>query len=211
MTPKNTFRYAMFALLLAGLACSSIPGLGGGADAESTPTPTPTPPISGGQVEIESNSGDGEDGSSPGGEIDPPDESAGCSLLGTWEVDNASYLTFMKASAGDEMEAVEGVMQITFEDDTMVSNVTDMNHTACSPDGCFTWNIDQVGTSEYTAENGILTVTGGGPLVATITGGATAEAETESGSAPYTCIGDELTVFYENSPPLLWNRASGDS
>lgn len=210
MIQRNTFRYALVALILAALACSSIPGLGGGADTEPTATPTATPELFGGRAQGEIGPG-GEENEAPPGDGDLPDESGACSLLGTWEVDNASYLNFMKASAGDEMESVEGVMQITFEDDTMVSNVTDMNHTACGPDGCFTWNIEQVGMSEYTAENGILTVTGGGLVVATLPGGAQGEAATESGSAPYTCIGDELTIFYENSPPLLWNRVSGDS
>lgn len=146
-----------------------------------TPTPTPTP---------------------------EPDE---C-LHGTWAVDPQSYNRYLEQllSGGDITgTSAEGMLDIEFEPDWLVTINMNMNITLCTSEGCITSNIREMGSASYgvDTETNTLSVGGGIPIVASLEGFTGEGGTTPSASAEYICEGDSLTILASGAPPLEYNRA----
>lgn len=200
----------MIGLLLLPAACTRDRGSSEPVPQTATPTPTlrPVGLNRGGSDAPDEASTDGLAGD-PTAATPTPDSSA-C-LLGTWVVDNGSYLAFLQtttqgAPVPGDYNDVSGVLRITFDDDGTITNMSEaFEITMCGPDGCLTLPYSHSGSSSYRADDAQLIVQGG-QFVTTSIGGMSGQAETTENRALYTCSASTLVLEMDGFPPLRWTR-----
>ena len=69
--------------------------------------------------------------------------------------------------------------------------------------------IQQSGTSDYSAADGEVTLSGGSLLTATFSspfGEVSGSDDFEGEGAGFACEGNQLTMFIDGFPDLIWNR-----
>jgi len=187
-----------------------------GGESEITPTPTATPETYAVSGELAPNQTESEGAPDPQTTTPVALAPAAC-LLGTWELDNDTYLEYLRAVSanGDETgwwESVDGILRVTLDAEGVVTNETDgFAITLCSPDDCLTVPVEQQGAAPYAVDGDRLAVAGGSLFVtATIDSSLGEYSETvvtEDETARFVCSGNLLTFFpNEESPEIRFHR-----
>ena len=134
-------------------------------------------------------------------------------LVGSWDVDTDSYHAFLGSAFGEAAESyvdsIEGSMGIQFSDHGTATIETNLVLTFCVSGECLPIEIQQSGSSEYTASEGEVSLSGGEfftAIFASPLGEVAGSSEMEGEGAGYACEDDSLTVFVEGFPDLIWNR-----
>lgn len=135
-------------------------------------------------------------------------------LVGTWEMDNASYKDFLNALAtySDltedlEYQQITGGAQVTFSANGMVSNHLDgLGFIACSAGNCMDFTIPSpdVTTFTYHTESEVIQVEGGQIVAANFS--AYGFPDDYGQTTNYACSGDTLSTAYEGLPAIRWAR-----
>ncbi|KAA3642280.1 MAG: hypothetical protein DWQ07_24920 [Chloroflexi bacterium] len=192
-------------LLLASLACTAL------GSADEIPSTTDTP------ILIIEDSGEPTEGTSDVGDADSGAgavlEGEAC-LIGTWQMNNDSYLAFLQALVAasefaDDLsyDSVDGTALVTFNEDGIVSNTLDgFAFTVCSEGTCRDFLVPPSAATNfnYSADSSSLTVEGGQIVAANF--GEFEGSDLSGETATYTCSGNTLTTQYATLPPILWER-----
>ena len=132
-------------------------------------------------------------------------------LVGNWQADNESYLALLQSTVQDvedagEFTKAEGVFGLVMDENGQVTNYSEnFSITLCSDLGCLSLPVSHSGTAEYTSSGDRLTITGGQSVFAQFAG-QTGSAQTEGGSARFSCSDDILIIELDGFPPLRFNR-----
>jgi len=140
-------------------------------------------------------------------------EGAAC-LVGTWELDNGSYVDFLNSvalassSSGEiTYEDVYGSARVTFTTDGEVNSELDgFGFNVCTAAGCLDFAVPVSGptTFTYVESSGMLEFAGGQIVAANFDqfGGSNLEGQ----PATYTCSGNTLTTSYSGYSTITWTR-----
>lgn len=190
-------------LLAAGIACNAVDRLftpDDSVDSESTETLVP---------EAQPSATVPNPTSTP---TAAPLSGAEC-LIGSWNVDTDSYQAFLSSTFGDAdqgvVDSIEGSMRVTFSEDGTATTETDLVMTFCASGECITFEVQQSGSSAFTASGGALSLSGGEAFTAVFStpfGELSGSSEMEGEEVGFACQADTLTVAVEGFPELIWNR-----
>lgn len=167
------------------------------------------PPPSAGLDRNSEGNDRGEDPQSGPEGVPPAGAGSAACLLGTWTLDNDSYLAFLQSLDMPDVTFTDvgGSYTLAFEAGGVVHTADHTVLGVTTPQGSIDVKVNEDGSTEYWTEDGRLHMAGGQLLSASIGGGLEVEDARPGGSAPYGCQGDLLALYLqEESPPLVWHR-----